>query len=97
MQIFLKKLFLQLLEGDVSLLFQEHEEDSHDQAEKGCDVIPLKGLALEHEHCHEGEHRQGDHFLNHLELHEAEGTAVLNESDPVGRDLGAVLEEGHSP
>ena len=57
-------------------LFQEHEEDGEDEAEEGGDVVPVKGLALEEEGDDEGEDKQGDDFLNDLELHEAERAAV---------------------
>ena len=60
-------------------------------------MIPLEALAFEHEGYHDGEDRQGNHFLDDLELHERERTSVLDESDPVCRHLGAILEEGYDP
>ena len=60
-------------------------------------MVPLHGLALEKEGDDDGEDGQGDHLLDHLELHQVEGTAVPVEADPVRRDGEAVLEEGDAP
>ena len=60
-------------------------------------MVPLHGLALEKEGDDDGEDGQGDHFLDHFELHQVEGTAVAVEADPVRRDGEAVLEEGDAP
>ena len=49
-----------------ALGLQEHEEDCQDKAHEGGDVVPVKGLALEHEHDNHGEHREGDNFLNNF-------------------------------
>ena len=60
-------------------------------------MVPLDGLALEQEGDDDGEDGQGDHFLDDLELHQVEGTAVALEADPVRRDREAVFEEGDAP
>ena len=60
-------------------------------------MIPLESLALEH-HCDDdGEYGEGDDLLDNLQLHDIEWHSVAVEAEPVGRDLGAILEEGHSP
>ncbi len=60
-------------------------------------MVPLDGLALEEEGDDDGENGQGDHFLNHLELNQAEGTAVALETDAVRGNGEAVLKEGEAP
>ena len=60
-------------------------------------MVPLERLSLEH-HGHEDcEDRQGNHFLDDLELHKVERTAVLDKADAVGRHLCAVFKKGHTP
>ena len=60
-------------------------------------MVPLQGLALEQEGDDDREDGQGDHFLDDLELHQVEGTAVAVEADAVRRNGEAVLEEGDAP
>lgn len=45
----------------------------------------------------DGEDDERYALLNHLELHQVEGTAIIDESDSVGRYLTAVFEEGDGP
>ena len=78
-------------------LLQEGEEDGEDDAGEGGDVIPVDGLTLEDERDDDGEDRQGNDFLDDLELDEAERTAVEGVADTVGRDGEAVLEECYAP
>ena len=60
-------------------------------------MIPLDRLTFEQEGDDDGEDGEGNHFLDHFELHQVEGTAVALEADAVGRDGEAVLEEGNAP
>ena len=60
-------------------------------------MVPLQGLSLEQEHGDDGKDRQGDDFLDDLELHEVERASVLDETDPVGGYLGAILEKRDTP
>ena len=60
-------------------------------------MVPLQGLALEQEGDDDREDGQGDDFLDDLELHQVEGTAVAVEADAVGRDGEAVLEKSDAP
>ena len=52
---------------------------------------------MESDRREDDEHHERDHFLYHLELHQAEGPAVTDESDAVSRHLEAVLEESDTP
>ena len=78
-------------------LLQENEEDGEDEAGEGGQVVPLEGLALEDEKDDDREDRQGDDFLDDLQLHQVERAAVAFEADAVGRDGEAVFEEGDAP
>ncbi len=60
-------------------------------------VVPMKVLALEHDVRHDGKHSKTDTLLHHFELYQGERTAVSSESEPVGRYLTAILEEGNAP
>ena len=78
-------------------LFQEYEEHREDQAGESRQVVPLEGLALEEEVDDDREDGQRDGFLDDLELHQIERAAVARETDAVGGDGEAVLEEGDAP
>lgn len=52
---------------------------------------------MEEETHDDGENGQRDDFLNNLQLHEGEGAAVTLETNTVGRDGKAVLNEGDAP
>ena len=60
-------------------------------------MVPLDGLPLEQEGDDDGEDGEGNHLLDHFELHQIEGTAVSHEADAVGRHGEAVLEKSDSP
>ena len=60
-------------------------------------MVPLEGLAFEKQGDNQGEHRKGNHFLDYLKLHQVEGTAVVDETYAVGRDLGTVFEKRNGP
>ena len=60
-------------------------------------MVPLDGLALEHEGADEREDRQRDDFLNDLQLHEIEGPTIDVGPYSVGRNHSAVLEQGNAP
>ena len=47
-------------------LFHENEEDGENEAAESGEMIPLEGLSLEQEHCHEREDRQGNDLLDNL-------------------------------
>lgn len=69
----------------------EHEVHGQHQADEGGEVVPVQGLALEEDGGEEGENHQRDDLLDDLELHQREGTAVLDEADAVGRHLEGIL------
>ena len=77
--------------------FHEDEVDGGDEAEGCGGMIPVELLVLEDEVGDDGEDHQRDALLDDLELHEVEGTAVVDEADAVGRHLTAVFEEGDHP
>lgn len=52
---------------------------------------------MEEEAYDDGENGQRDDFLNDLQLHEGEGTAVTLETNTVGRNGKAVLNESDAP
>ena len=60
-------------------------------------MVPLQGLSFEHDGYHECEDCQRYHFLDDLELHDVERTAVVYEAYLVGGHLGDVFKEGYSP
>ena len=60
-------------------------------------MVPMKGLALEHEGHDDGEHHQRHHLLNDLELDEVERPAIVNNAKAVGRHLAHILKQGDAP
>ena len=89
----LKKFFFRR----ISALFQEYEEHGQNQADEGCEMVPLEPLSLEHQRHYYSEDGEGDDLLYHFQLHEGEWPAVAVEPYPVCRHLGAVLEKCYSP
>ena len=81
----------------VVVLLHEDEIDRQDEADKGCQVVPVELFALEEYGGEDGEDNQRDDFLDNLKLHEREGTAILLETDTVGRHLTGVLKERYRP
>ena len=53
--------------------------------------------ALEHDVGNNTEYGQRDAFLNDLQLDEVERTTILDETQTIGGNLTAVLEEGYHP
>ena len=60
-------------------------------------MVPLELLTLKAHHGNDGEHADGDDFLNDFELHEVEGTSCNVRSDGVGRNEEAVFYSCHEP
>ena len=60
-------------------------------------MVPMQALSLEEDVGDDGEDDERYALLNHLELHQVEGTAIIDESNSVGRYLTAVFEEGDGP
>lgn len=60
-------------------------------------MIPVQMGALEQDVGNHAEDGQRDTLLDDLQLNEVEGTTVLDESNTVGRNLAAILEEGYHP
>ena len=77
--------------NNVYLWFHEDEVDGGDEAEGGGSVVPMELLVLEDEVGYDGEDHQRDALLDDLELHEVEGTTIVDEAEAVGWNLTAVL------
>ena len=84
--------------GAYSFLRLHKDEVDSGYETKGCGgVVPVQLLMLEDEVRNDREDHQRDALLDHLQLHEVEGTAVIDETNSVGWHLTAVLEEGNHP
>lgn len=79
------------IEPFLSASLVEHEVHRQHQADEGGKVVPVQRLALEEDGGEEGENHQCDDLLNDLELHQREGTSVLDEADAVGGHLEGIL------
>ena len=60
-------------------------------------MIPVQSLSLEEDIGDDGKDDKRYALLNHLELHQVEGTAIIDESNSVGRYLTAIFEESDGP
>ena len=80
-----------------ALLFHEDEIDGSDEAEECRSMVPMQALSLEEDVGDDGEDDERHALLNHLELNQVEGTAIIDESNSVGGYLTAVFEEGDGP
>jgi len=80
-----------------SHLLHENEIDGTDDEQEGQDVVPVQVLSLKHDVGNDGEDRQRDALLNHLQLNQREGASVVNESETVGGHLAAIFQEGDAP
>lgn len=74
----------------------EHEVDGRHQTDKSGEVVPGKVL-LEGNDGKQREDRQGDDFLNDLELDEREGAAVAFKADSIGGHHEAVFKQCDRP
>ena len=79
------------------LLFHKNEINCGNEANKCCKMIPLQGFALEKDNSEYSEYYQRYGFLDNLKLHQTEWTAVLVETDTVGRNHKAVFSQGYKP
>lgn len=78
-------------------LFFKHEKNRQHQAGEAGQVVPFESFGLEQGKGKNGEYRQGDDFLNDLQFHEWERSAIQSVADAVGRHHEAVFEEGDAP
>ena len=60
-------------------------------------MVPMQVCSLEHDVGNDAEHSQRDTLLNNLQLNEVEGSAILHETDTIGRHLTAVFKESDAP
>ena len=78
--------------GAYSFLRLHKDEVDSGYETKGCGgVVPVQLLMLEDEVRNDREDHQRDALLDHLQLHEVEGTAVIDETNSIGWHLTAVL------
>ena len=54
-------------------------------------------LPLEDDVGYDAEDNQGDDFLDDFQLHQREGSAIVNEADAVRRHKEAVFDAGDAP
>ena len=78
-------------------LFQKCKENGGDDEQERNDVIPLERFRVEHRHGNRCEHRKRNGFLNDLQLHQAERTAIDATADAVCGNHKAVFKEGKAP
>ncbi len=60
-------------------------------------MIPTERFRFEHQQGENGENRQRNDFLDHLELEQRERSPVLAKTDPVRRSLKQVFQERNTP
>lgn len=60
-------------------------------------MIPVQGLSGEENLRHYGKYDEADDLLYHLELHEIERSAIIDESESVSRYLTTVFKERDAP
>lgn len=60
-------------------------------------MIPLHRLPFEQEGDNYCKNGKRNHLLNHLELHQVEGSSIALKTNPVGRNGKAILEECNAP
>ena len=79
---------LLLFENEIHCQYEETESD---------EVIDAESLGLEHNEGKDGKDQQRDDLLDHLELKEAEGTAVATEADTVCGHLKGIFKQCDAP
>ena len=80
-----------------NFLFFEGEKHGKQDENEGNDVVPAESFGLENGDDDDGEHGQGNRFLNDFQLDKVERTSVLHGSDAVGRNHERVFEQGYAP
>ena len=78
-------------------LLHKDKIDSRNQADKGSEVVPLQGLALEEEGGKDCEDYQRDNLLHHFELHQRKWASVAHETYAVGGNLARILGKCDAP
>lgn len=76
-----------------------HKDEIHrsHKAKEGCEMVPVQALPLKQDTGNDSEDDKRHAFLYHLQLHQGEGTAIVDETDAVGRHLATVFEESYRP
>ena len=79
------------------MLFHKYKVHGTDNQKKGQYVVPMQILALEEYVGYHCKNAQTDAFLQYLELHKVERTAIAIETHAVGWHLAAVFKKGYAP
>ena len=82
--------------GFIYLAFK-NKEHGKDEANKCRKVIPVQLLPFKNKHHYHRKQSKGYHLLYHLELQKVKWSAIVLESNPVGRNGEAVLKESNAP
>lgn len=56
-------------------------------------MVPSQWLSLENEDRYDSEHGERNHLLNHFQLHQVEGAAMLNKADTIGWNHHAIFKK----
>ncbi len=83
--------------AEQTCLLHKHQIHCHYKAGEGRDMIPTEALALKHHVGNNGKDNEADDFLDHLELHQTEGSSILVKANAVGRYLKTILKKGDTP
>ena len=78
-------------------LFQECEEHSRNDEQECDNVVPLERFRVENRYRDGRENRERNRFLDDLQLHQAEGTAIDAAADAVGGNHKAIFKEREPP
>ena len=60
-------------------------------------MVPMEALSLEEDVGDDAEDNKRDDFLNDLQLHQRERSAIVDEAYPVGRHQETILDAGDAP
>ena len=80
-----------------SPLFLENQPDRRHKKGSSQQMVPSQRFMLEEEEGESGEDHEGDHLLQHLELHQRERPSVQVAANSIRRDLKHIFEEGNAP
>ena len=75
----------------------ENQINGSYEAKESSEMIPVQGLSGEENLRHYGKYDEDDDLLYHLELHEIERSAIVDESESVSRYLATVFKERDAP
>lgn len=77
--------------------FAEDEIDRQHQANERRRMVPMERFPLEDKRHYACEDTDGNHLLQHLQLHQGERAAHDLRTDAVGWDHERILQQGNAP